>query len=188
MHQDGDNPAACGYNRARRKTRVSPKSREPGNLLVAPNGEGLGFPHAPGGPTPLAREILKPGRATPVSAVLEIDPMHRDALYSALLLMLLMQPGTTAAFGGDRYEQDVEKWRRQREADLKADDGWLTVSGLFWLRPGETRIGSDPSNDILLPAHAPSSVGTATLQEGRVRFRVRAGRDGTARRQGFPIG
>ena len=114
--------------------------------------------------------------------------MHRDALYSALFLMLLMQPGTTAALGGDRYEHDVEKWRRQREADLKADDGWLTVSGLFWLRPGETRIGSDPSNDILLPAHAPSSVGTATLQEGRVRFQSAPGVDGTSRRQGLPIG
>ncbi len=114
--------------------------------------------------------------------------MHRDALYSALLLMLLMQPGTTAAFGGDRYEQDVEKWRRQREADLKADDGWLTVSGLFWLRPGETRIGSDPSNDILLPAHAPSSVGTATLQEGRVRFESAPGVTVLRGGKAFPSG
>ena len=101
--------------------------------------------------------------------------MHRDALNSALLLILLLQLGSAAAFGDDRYERDVERWRKEREAALKADDGWLTVSGLFWLRPGEARIGSDPSNDILLPAHAPASVGTVTLQEGRVRFQAAPG-------------
>jgi uncharacterized protein len=101
--------------------------------------------------------------------------MHRDALNSALFLILLVQLGSATALGDDRYEREVEQYRQHREAALKADDGWLTVSGLFWLRPGEARIGSDPSNDILLPAHAPTSVGTVTLQEGRVRFQAAPG-------------
>jgi uncharacterized protein (DUF1684 family) len=101
--------------------------------------------------------------------------MHRDVLHAALVSILLLQLVSSTALGDDRYAPDVERWRRDREAALKADDGWLTVSGLFWLRPGEARIGSDPSNDILLPAHAPTAVGTVTLQEGRVRFQTAPG-------------
>ena len=52
-------------------------------------------------------------------------------------------------------------------ADLKAEDGWLSVTGLYWLRPGETRLGSDPSNDLLLPDRLPGFVGTLELSEGR---------------------
>ena len=99
--------------------------------------------------------------------------MPRDALGSVLLPALCLYLGSPAALGGETYNEQIESWRRQREAGLKAEDGWLTVSGLFWLRPGETRIGSDPSNDILLPTHAPASVGTLTLREGTSTSRPR---------------
>src|SRR5690348_3875164 len=59
------------------------------------------------------------------------------------------------------YRASVEKWRAQREAHLKADDGWLTVAGLFWLHQGENRFGSDPLNDIVLPARSsPADAGS----------------------------
>ncbi len=75
------------------------------------------------------------------------------------------------AFGADdRYLSELETWRRAREAGLKAEDGWLSVSGLFWLREGPTQIGADPSNDIVLPAHAPAQVGTLTLTNGQAEF------------------
>ena len=49
---------------------------------------------------------------------------------------------------------EIERWRQKRLESLKADDGWLTVSGLFWLKPGETRDRQKdgPSNDVVLPA------------------------------------
>jgi uncharacterized protein len=98
--------------------------------------------------------------------------MHRVALFASVSLWVLVAClSAIAAVGDDRYREENERWRQKREADLKADDGWLTVSGLFWLRPGETRIGSDPSNDILLPAHAPAVVGTLNLREGHATFR-----------------
>src|SRR5450631_1467805 len=43
-----------------------------------------------------------------------------------------------------------DDWRAQREAALKADDGWLTVAGLFWLKDGYNTVGSDHTNDIVL--------------------------------------
>ena len=80
--------------------------------------------------------------------------MQRVVLALASLLAVLASLVSEAAAGEDRYRDEIERWRQKRLADLKAEDGWLTVSGLFWLKPGETTIGSDPSNDVLLPARA----------------------------------
>lgn len=42
------------------------------------------------------------------------------------------------------YRADIAKWRDQKEAALRADDGWLTVAGLFWLHDGPNRIEGAP--------------------------------------------
>ncbi len=57
------------------------------------------------------------------------------------------------------YTAEIERWRQERESRLRAEDGWLTVSGLTWLKPGDTRFGSDPSFEIVLPPSAPVFAG-----------------------------
>ena len=51
------------------------------------------------------------------------------------------------ALGGQApgYQAEIEKARAVRIAELKADDGWLTVAGLYWLKPGKNVAGSAPS-------------------------------------------
>jgi uncharacterized protein (DUF1684 family) len=44
----------------------------------------------------------------------------------------------------DGYRAQIEEWRQQREARLKADGGWLTVTGLFWLHEGVNSVDSEP--------------------------------------------
>jgi uncharacterized protein (DUF1684 family) len=107
---------------------------------------------------------------------------------SAVLLAMLAASSWVPARAADRYEQEMATWRRQRELGLKADDGWLTVIGLFWLQPGESRLGSDASSDIMLPAHAPGSVGTLTLRDGRVHFQAAPGLAVTCNGQPFRSG
>ena len=70
------------------------------------------------------------------------------------------------------YAQEVEAWRRDREARLKADGGWLTVAGLFWLKEGANTFGSAPENDIVLPDTAPGRAGgfVVTGPKTSVRF------------------
>ena len=112
-------------------------------------------------------------------------PVLASTIFSALSLLILV---ASDAAGDDRYRDEIEVWRQQRLAALKADDGWLTVAGLFWLKQGETKIGSDPSNDILLPARSPGSVGTLTFAEGKIVFRAERGikinRNGTPFEEG----
>src|SRR5260370_34862911 len=42
------------------------------------------------------------------------------------------------------YQAEIMKWRQQKEVELKADGGWLTVTGLFWLQEGDNRIAGAP--------------------------------------------
>ena len=80
------------------------------------------------------------------------------------------------AFAADTaYQQEIAKWREQREAKLKADDGWLTVVGLHWLHEGVNTVGSDPKSDAPLPASMPARVGTITLSNKKVHFKPAGG-------------
>jgi uncharacterized protein len=68
------------------------------------------------------------------------------------------------------YQSTNAERRAQRETKLKAEDGWLTVVGLTWLKEGANRVGSNPSFEVRLPKSVPASVGTLTLKAGKVRF------------------
>lgn len=94
-----------------------------------------------------------------------------------LFLILSIIPMTSAfALMVDAYQSEVEQFRERREANLKRDESWLTVAGLFWLRPGEMKVGGGASNDVVLPASAPSAVGVLTLSaEGKASFRPEPG-------------
>ena len=70
---------------------------------------------------------------------------------------------------GLAYAAMIDDWRAQAEANLRADDGWLTLAGLFWLEEGANRFGSDGANEIVLPARsAPGVVGSFYYHDGRV--------------------
>lgn len=76
------------------------------------------------------------------------------------------------------YEQSIREWQQHRDAGLRSPDGWLTLVGLFWLKPGDNSIGSAASNDIVLPKSAPAELGRLHLANGTVTF---TGVDGNSR-------
>lgn len=74
------------------------------------------------------------------------------------------------------YAPGIKKWRQEREIRLKSDTGWLTVAGLFWLKEGPNRFGTDPTSDIVLPSGtAPPYAGVFELKEGKIAVRVESG-------------
>ena len=86
-------------------------------------------------------------------------------MMAARLLLVLLAGMVLAAVSA--YESEIAEWRSNREAALKADGGWLTVAGLFWLHDGANRFGKDASADIVLP-DGPAMAGAFELHSGKV--------------------
>jgi uncharacterized protein (DUF1684 family) len=57
---------------------------------------------------------------------------------------------------------DIRKWQAQREEQLRADNGWLTLAGRFPLKEGANTFGTGRENDVVFPA-ALAGTGSATL-------------------------
>jgi uncharacterized protein (DUF1684 family) len=72
-----------------------------------------------------------------------------------------------ALLAASAFDDEIAQWRRGREARLKADGGWLTVAGLFWLHEGANSFGKDAANEIVLP-DGPARAGTFELRGGKV--------------------
>lgn len=70
-----------------------------------------------------------------------------------------------------RHLSSVATFHEARVAELEAPDSWLALIGLHWLPEGETTLGSEPSNDIVLPqGKAAPFVGTVVRVASSVRF------------------
>jgi uncharacterized protein (DUF1684 family) len=77
------------------------------------------------------------------------------------------------------YIAEQRAWRNAQEVRLKNEGGWLSVAGLYWLKPGQNRIGSGLGNDFVLPkGQSPDFLGTATLAAGKVVVRFTEGTEG----------
>jgi len=83
------------------------------------------------------------------------------------------------------YKEEIEAWRKAREASLIADTGWTTVVGRFELKNGDNSAGSDPKNRIVLPEGAPARAGTFLLRGGKIVFNAEPGVNVTS--EGKPV-
>lgn len=73
---------------------------------------------------------------------------------------------------GSEYEKEIMAYRKIRIDSLQHENGYLNLSGLFWLKEGENTIGADPKNDFVFPTeHSDSFLGTIILNKGVVTFK-----------------
>jgi uncharacterized protein (DUF1684 family) len=102
-------------------------------------------------------------------------------MLSAVLPLLLLQVSPTP------YQQEIDQWRHRYETALRADDGWLTLAGLFWLKEGENTIGTDRKNSFVLPkGSAPILAGIFEFHDGTTAFQPAVGANFTL--NGQPLG
>ena len=74
----------------------------------------------------------------------------------------------------NEYREIILKWRQEVDTNLRRENGWLALAGLFWLRRGTNLIGSDPECDIQLPQRAPARLGTFEFDGNNVTLNVEA--------------
>lgn len=73
------------------------------------------------------------------------------------------------------HEAEIMEWRAGRLERLLAPNGYLTQIGLYWLEEGTYTIGSDPGNDIPVPATAAGNIGEFQVGPDGVRLVVADG-------------
>src|SRR5205823_11227388 len=69
----------------------------------------------------------------------------------------------------EAHRVEVDRWHARRVAALTGPEGWLSVTGLFWLEPGENDVGS--RGPVVLPG-GPDRMGTVALTRDRVVARL----------------
>ena len=120
-------------------------------------------------------------------------PTPRAALALALAVATAL-PAPAPALAADPapFAAEAREFRLRREAALRADDGWLTLVDLAWLKPGASAVGSAPGAAVRLPDRAPAAVGTLTLAsddpKAEARFQPAPGAAVRLNGQPFPGG
>ena len=109
--------------------------------------------------------------------------MSRRRLALVIAVVILGRVWSGAADKVDAaYQQSFVKWKAELVDDLKQN--WLTLAGLFWLKPGENTFGSDKSNAVVFPS-GPAHAGSFVLQNDEVTVKFLPGAD--ARMAGKPV-
>ncbi len=91
-----------------------------------------------------------------------------------MAMLTVLSVGLTGGVD-DSYLAEIEAYRAEREEELRAADGWLTVVGLHWLSAGSSTVGSAPESDIVLPGSAPARVGIIGVEDETVRLSLAPG-------------
>jgi uncharacterized protein (DUF1684 family) len=79
-----------------------------------------------------------------------------------------------------QWQQKINTWRAQREKELDAPDGWLSLIGLEWLKNGGNSFGAAADNSIQVKDVAPSHFGLLTVSGATIQL--------LAPPDGFPAG
>ena len=73
------------------------------------------------------------------------------------------------------YQHNILEWQAKKYDERVRENGWLSLAGLFWLKPGRNLIGSSSVCEVVLPERAPTFIGIAELKGDTVRLQVAEG-------------
>ncbi len=86
--------------------------------------------------------------------------------FSIISSLLLSNCGEQYLEKGNKvYINEINEWHQKRINNLKLENGWLNLVGLYWLKEGENTFGSDKENDIIFPPNAPAKIGKYILKD-----------------------
>lgn len=73
------------------------------------------------------------------------------------------------------YQQTINDWRKERNEIIRKENGWLSLTGLYWLKLGKNQLGSDAKSEIQLPERVPTNIGYLEYNGKSVTLRANSG-------------
>ncbi len=96
--------------------------------------------------------------------------MRGDRLIAKILAFgfLWAALGSPALAQDGSWQRDQASWRAEHIADLLKPDGWLSLTGLEWLQPGDNSFGTATDNKIHVPSGNVTHLGVLHLENDKV--------------------
>lgn len=96
-----------------------------------------------------------------------MDLRFQQLRFFGILCALL----AASAFAQDaNWEHELAAWHAQHVADLLKPDGWLSLTGLEWLQPGDNSFGTAADNKIRLAGNGAAHIGILHLEGNNVQL------------------
>ncbi len=92
-----------------------------------------------------------------------------------LVLCFVLVALFPAALCAADYADEIMAWREKRLKRLVAEEGFLSLAGLYWLREGDNSFGAAEDNALVFPAGAPAHIGRFALSAGIVSVQIENG-------------
>jgi uncharacterized protein len=89
---------------------------------------------------------------------------------TSLTMLFSALAAAPGKIGNAKEMQDEAGWRAERAKGLSAPDGWLTLVGLEWLKPGKNAVGLAADNSIRLKGRAPQHLGVIEVDGGQLKL------------------
>jgi uncharacterized protein len=102
----------------------------------------------------------------------------RATTLTSLTTLMALAPASHAvqSQADETYIRTIEAWRVTMEQNLRRDNGWLTLAGRYFMKPGENAIGTAQENDVQLPPGlGPSHLGKVIVDGKMVELKLNDG-------------
>jgi uncharacterized protein len=87
----------------------------------------------------------------PKAILRQSDGILLLAASAAIILVLAAGCAKKQSVDPATYGKEITEWQTKRSKSISSENSWLTLAGLYWLKPGENTFGSDSSDQIILP-------------------------------------
>lgn len=91
-------------------------------------------------------------------------------MVSGILALLFLSTLAGCGENADDYVRSIDEWHARRLENLQAEDGWLTLVGLYELHGGANTLGAAESNDVRLAGDVAATVGVIACGEDGATF------------------
>jgi uncharacterized protein (DUF1684 family) len=113
-------------------------------------------------------------KPTVKSEVLEMK--EKKLIQINIILALISFTFSLTVNAQTSYQNEVSKWRSEHETELKSENSWFSIAGLFWLKDGVNTIGRGEKFDIQLTENFKGGkFGEILFQNGTAKLKVENG-------------
>lgn len=75
----------------------------------------------------------------------------KKKIINPIFLLLILCTATISYSQKKDYKKEIDTWHKKREENLKTENGWLNLAGLYWLKQGKNTFGSSEQNQVQFP-------------------------------------